>query len=168
MFTCTVFQNAFFFSFLFFSLLIYVWIKFCSSSPRAPNPCAFCPDFLSSFPFSCFIASSADVTSLTARWRGPSVPWQGGGGGCGRLGVVVASSVLKDALESKRGASQLLKVDRQRFIKNQEDFNQLFKKKKKMLLWPKRRSAGWRYIYYTLSAQNLFTSWWLCQGELNP
>lgn len=40
----------------------------------------------------------------------------------------------------------------------------------RILLWPKRRSVGCRYIYYTLSAQNLLTSWWLCQGELilNP
>lgn len=41
----------------------------------------------------------------------------------------------------------------------------------RILLWPKWRSVGCRYIYYTtLSAQNLLISWLYCQGKLvlNP
>lgn len=154
MFTCTVFQNtfllfAFYSSSFFFSSFFLIYF----SPILPPDLCTLCPD---SFPFCCFIASSADVTSTTTQvtWSECAVKT-----GCGQLAVVVASSILKTVILSKRERHNFSKWTNEHLL----GIKTTVVKCPKTLRWPK-----WsRYIYDSaLSARNLSRSRPCCQGKL--
>ncbi len=139
MFTCTVFQNTFFFLrfiqaiFFFFLLVLLTY---------TPNLCT----FAQIFSFCRFIASSADVTSLTTWSLGQSVSWLWSARCCGGFQHFKKKKVIL----SKRELHNFSKWTSKDLLRIKKTLINCFR----ILLWPKWRLVGCRYIYYTKCSES--------------